>query len=161
MAKNIIKEIIIILLLILSVILLLSLILYDYVPLNKIVPEKVSYIPPEDLKQELQDTINDDFYEEPQTYKIEAEDLNNYRKIREYVPGKKNPFASIINTEKTNNISNNTNETTNSNSNNKTNENTQKNNNTNENVENINKEQEETNNTENKNTGYIPDKGTK
>ena len=54
MAKNIIKEIIIVLLLAIAIILILGVLLYEYVPANKIIPEKVSYTTPENVKQELQ-----------------------------------------------------------------------------------------------------------
>ena len=43
MAKNVLKEIIIILLLTLAIILLLGVLLYEYVPMNKVVPEAVTY----------------------------------------------------------------------------------------------------------------------
>jgi len=95
MAKNIIKEIIIILLLILAVILVLGVLLYEYVPANKIVPETLSYTTPEKVQEELQkqEEINDT--EVVITYKIDSTDLRNYQKIQEYVPGKKNNFAEV------------------------------------------------------------------
>ena len=46
MAKTIIREIIITLLLCLAIILILSVLLYGYVPTNKVMPEKVSYTTP-------------------------------------------------------------------------------------------------------------------
>ena len=49
MTKGVIKEIMIILLLILAVILLLGVVLYDYVPLNKVIPEKIKYVPTEEM----------------------------------------------------------------------------------------------------------------
>ena len=52
--KNIIKEIIIFLLLTLAIILVLGVVLYQYVPTNKIIPETVSYTTPEKVKTELQ-----------------------------------------------------------------------------------------------------------
>lgn len=94
--KNIIKEIIIILLLALAIILILGVILYEYIPFNKIIPESVSYITPEKVQQELQTEDNIDESEVVITYKIDATDLNNYKKIQEYVPGKKNPFAEVV-----------------------------------------------------------------
>ena len=51
--KNIIKEIIIVLLLILAIILILGILLYEYVPNNKIIPQQVSYTTPENVKEEL------------------------------------------------------------------------------------------------------------
>lgn len=93
--KNIIKEIIIVLLLALAIILILGVILYEYVPSNKIVPETVSYVTPEEVQQEIQTEENIDDAEVVITYKIDSTDLNNYKRIQEYVPGKKNPFAMV------------------------------------------------------------------
>lgn len=138
MAKKIIKEIIIILLLILAIILILGVILYEYVPANKIIPEKVSYTTPENAKIELETDTNVDDTQVIITYQIDSTDLNNYRKIQEYVPGRKNPFETIEKeTENTVNENNNTtsDQQTNTNTNTETNTNS--------------------------NTGYLPDKGTK
>lgn len=94
-AKNIIKEIIIFLLLVLAIILILGVLLYEYVPTNKMIPEKVSYTTPESVKSELQTDESVDNTEVVVTYQIDSTDLSNYKKINEYVPGKKNPFESI------------------------------------------------------------------
>ena len=94
MAKNIIKEIIIILLLCLAIILILGVILYEYVPSNKILPEEVSYVTPQNIKEELK---NSDSIEEDKvilTYEIDESDLTNYQKIKDYKPGKVNPFST-------------------------------------------------------------------
>lgn len=82
MAKNIIKEIIIILLLCLAIILVLGVLLYEYVPSNKVIPEKVSYTTPENVKEELNkaDGVNEE--EIIMEYKVEASDLNNYKKAK-------------------------------------------------------------------------------
>ena len=93
MAKNIIKEIIIVLLLCLAIILVLGVLLYEYVPSNKVIPEKVSYTTPENVKEELNKADNTNVittYE----YNVEASDLNNYKRVSDYVPGKQNPFSS-------------------------------------------------------------------
>ena len=143
MVKNIIKEMIIILLLALAIILILGVLLYDYVPANKIIPEKISYTTSEKVKNEIQTDSNVDDMEVVITYEIDSTDLNNYKKIHEYVPGKKNPFSSIIEESKnTNNAENNTNNNTTNSTNNNTTAN-------------------ETTGTSNENTGYLPDKGTK
>ena len=97
MAKNIVKEIIIILLLALAIILVLGVLLYEYVPANKIIPEKVSYTTPEEVKAELEYDVNESDEELYIDYHIDSTQLNNYQKIQEYVPGKKNPFASLEN----------------------------------------------------------------
>lgn len=134
MVKNIIKEIIIVLLLTLVIILILGVLLYEYVPANKIIPEKVSYGTPENVQEELKkdDNVNDT--EIIITYQIDSTDLNNYKRIQEYVPGKKNPFESLNNKEISENTVNN---------NTSTGANTTQNNNT---VE---------------SSGYLPEKGTK
>lgn len=51
--QNIIKEIIIVLLLILSIILILGIVLYEYIPNNKIIPQQVSYTTPENVKSRI------------------------------------------------------------------------------------------------------------
>ena len=143
MAKNIIKEIIIILLLTLAIILILGVLLYKYVPSNKIIPETISYTTPENVKTEIQTDESIDTSEVVVTYQIDSTDLSNYKKIQEYVPGKKNPFATT------------TQETTGQNS---SSENTSGNTNS---ATNTGNSSSNTNTTNNTNTGYLPDKGTK
>ena len=94
MAKNVIKEIIIVLLLALAIILILGVLLYEYVPANKIIPERVSYTTPENVKEELQTDESAETTELDITYHIDSTDLNNYKKTQDYVPGKKNPFSN-------------------------------------------------------------------
>ena len=142
-AKNIIKELIIFLLLVLAIILILGVLLYEYVPTNKIIPEKVSYTTPENIKSELQTDESVDNTEVVVTYQIDSTDLSNYKKINEYVPGKKNPFATTAQETTGQNTSS---ENTNGNINSTTNTGNSSSN---------------TNTTNNTNKGYLPDKGTK
>lgn len=121
MVKKIIKEIIIVLLLSLAIILILGVLLYDYVPMSKIVPEPVSYSTSEEVKQELLKSTDVDQDQIIMTYEIDGTDLNNYKKIQDYKPGKPNPFSTYKITE--NNTTNNnatSGNTTVSNSNNNT-----------------------------------------
>lgn len=148
MAKTIIKEIIIALLLCLAIILILGVLLYGYVPTNKVIPEKVSYTTPSNVKEELSQVNGVDESEVILTYEVDSTDLNNYQKIKDYKPGKANPFSSYetentqSNTTAGNTTSANsttgatTNSTTNSSSGNTT-------------------------NNDNTNTGYFQDKGLK
>lgn len=78
--KNIIKEIIIVLLLILAIILILGILLYEYVPNNKIIPQQVSYTTPENVKEELSTSENVDDSQVIMTYEVTATDLTNYKK---------------------------------------------------------------------------------
>lgn len=94
MAKNVIKEIIILLLLCLAIILLLGILLYDYVPMSKTVPNPVSYTTPEDVQQELATSSDVDNSQIILTYEVDSTDLNNYERINDYQPGKANPFSS-------------------------------------------------------------------
>ena len=146
MKKNILKEIIIILLLTLAIILILGVLLYGYIPSNKIVPEKVSYATPENVAEEIQSDSNVDDSQVVVTYQIDATDLKNYKKIQEYVPGRKNPFASV---EQTNEVD----------------EETAKNDSssTNSNKANVNTDKSSTTSagSTSSTTGYLPDKGTK
>ena len=152
MAKNIIKEIIIMLLLCLAIILILGVILYEYVPSNKILPEEVSYVTPQNIKEELKST---DSIEEDKvilTYEIDESDLTNYQKIKDYKPGKVNPFSTYE--EKTEeNQSQNGQNTTNNNSGSTNSNNSSSNGGSTQNsTQNTNTSSEGTN---------FPDKGTK
>lgn len=94
MVKTIIKEIIIMLLLCLAIILILGILLYEYVPMTKTIPNPVSYTTPSNVKQELANSENIDESEIIMTYEVDATDLNNYSTIQNYKPGKANPFSS-------------------------------------------------------------------
>ena len=122
MAKKVFKEIIISLLLCLAIILLLGILLYNYVPMNKTIPNPVSYSTPENVKQELAQSQGVDEDKVIMTYEVDATDLNNYKKIQDYKPGKANPFSSY---EAGDANGDNSNE---NNSNNKSNNNTTNNN---------------------------------
>ena len=94
MAKNIVKEIIIILLLCLAIILILGILLYEYAPMSKTVPNPVSYTTPEEVQQELSSSSDVDSSQIIMTYEVDSTDLNNYERINDYQPGKANPFSS-------------------------------------------------------------------
>ncbi len=144
MAKNIIKEIIIILLLIIAIILVLGVLMYEYVPTNKIIPEKVSYTTPEEAKNELEEDVDESEDELYVDYHIDSTQLNNYKKIQEYVPGRKNPFDSVDSKEESSTTTNNNPSTVNS-SNSSSNSSTGT----------------STNADGQDNSGYLPNKGTK
>ena len=150
MAKKVIKEIIIMLLLCLAIILILGVLLYEYVPSNKIIPEEVSYTTPEEVKEELSKGENVEDEQVILTYSIDATDLNNYERINSYVPGKTNPFSSY-DTSSTSGEENNSNgSTSGSNSNANSNSSSGSNN-----------SGSSSSSTDDTDTGYFPDKGTK
>lgn len=152
MAKNIIKEIIIMLLLCLAIILILGVILYEYVPSNKILPEEVSYVTPQNIKEELNSSNSVEEDKVILTYEIDESDLANYQRIKDYKPGKVNPFSTYE--EKTEeNQSQNGQYTTNNNSGSTNSDNSSSTGgNTQNSVQNSNTSSEGT---------YFPDKGTK
>lgn len=94
MAKGIIKELIIVLLLCLAIILVLGIVLYEYVPMSKTIPNEVSYTTPSEVKEELVSAGDVDESQIVMTYEINSSDLNDYKKIQNYKPGKANPFSS-------------------------------------------------------------------
>lgn len=94
MAKKVIKELIISLLLCLAIILLLGILLYEYVPMTKTIPNPVSYTTPDNVKQELANSETVDEEKIIMTYEVDSNDLNNYKRIQDYKPGKANPFSS-------------------------------------------------------------------
>lgn len=148
MKKDIIKEIIITLLFILAVILILGVLLYEFVPTNKIIPEKVSYTTPENIRDEIQSSESEINQNTDISYSINATDLSNYKKINEYVPGKKNPFESVEKNETTNDTSTDTSNSQGS----ATSENT---------TSSSTDTKTNTNTSSNSGTSYLPDKGTK
>lgn len=146
--KTVFKEIIIILLLVLAILLVLGVFLYDYIPMNKVVPKIEQYETPDNIKKELQESIKDEQDEmTPIVYEINNSDLKQYEKTKDYDKGKVNPFAdsTITNVIDENGSTDNTNTT-----NNATNNNSNSNNSS------------ATNNTQNGSEGnYLPNKGTK
>ena len=96
MIKSFLKELIIVLLLALAIILVLGILLYEYVPMAKTVPNPVAYTTPQDVKEELQASSEVDESQIILTYEINSSDLNNYKKIQDYKPGKANPFSSYV-----------------------------------------------------------------
>lgn len=97
MIKTILKETIIILLICIAILLILGVVFYDYNPLNKILPNKVAYSTPEEIKKEIQEKEVKDILESEYNvvYSIDSTDMNIYRKENSYVAGKLNPFSTI------------------------------------------------------------------
>lgn len=150
MAKIIVRETIIILLLCLAIILILGVVLYNYVPTNKILPEQVSYKQSQEVKSAIEQSVSAEDSQVILTYQVDATDLDNYEKMRDYHKGKTNPFSSVKSE----------NEGTSSESNQTNSENTATNKNTSTNTNNIknNKEDNSIQDTENR---LFPDKGIK
>ena len=96
MIKTVIKEIGFILLLCTAIGFLLGIIFYDYNPINKVVPNKIAYNTPEDIRNEIDEETmkNTTLSVENKMYTIEGSDLNIYKRSNTYNPSKENPFAS-------------------------------------------------------------------
>jgi len=92
---NFIKEVIISLLVCLLVLVGLSFAFYNFIPTNKVIPEKIEYKASEEIKQELGTEVNNNSDNIIKTYEITANDLDQYQKNKDYNPGKKNPFAAV------------------------------------------------------------------
>ena len=102
MAKTIIKELIIALLLCLAIILVLGILFYEYVPMSKTIPNPVSYHTDDDVKKELASAESIDEDKVIMTYEVDSTDLNNYKRVEDYKPGKANPFSSYKKEDETN-----------------------------------------------------------
>lgn len=121
MAKSIIKETIIMLLVCLAILLILCVLLYEFIPSNKVLPSEVSYQPSEEIQKELESAISGETTKVVLSYEVTSNDLNNYEKSNDYNPGKVNPFSTYIeepeeNLGNENNSNSETNSNTNSNS---------------------------------------------
>ena len=121
--KTIFKEFIIVLLLILAIVLVLGIFFYDYIPMNKVVPKIEQYEPPKNVKEELEENVEEKEDEiAPIVREINGSDLNLYEKTKDYQKGKVNPFADTssgtvtggnTNTQNGNNTNNNNSNSTN------------------------------------------------
>lgn len=94
MIKSIIKETCIMLLLCLAIILIFGIIFYEYIPLNKVVPEKVSYVVSEDVKTELESNVVLQETQQNIRYSVSAQELRQYEQSGDYVKGNPNPFQA-------------------------------------------------------------------
>lgn len=158
MNKGIMKEIIIILLLTLIILLVLGILLYGFVPNNKTIPEQVSYVTPENIKEQINsEKINED--QVILTHEIDATELQNYKKVKDYKPGKPNPFSSTT-TSTTTGTNTQTNNSGTS-SNNTTQSNTQSSNTVTNNINSNNTANKNNNGTQENTTTYYPNKGIK
>ena len=125
MVKVVFKEILIVLLLCAAILLLLGVVLYDYNPTNKVIPNRVAYTVPDNIKAELEETTEKNTLKiEPKVYTIEGTDLNNYKKSKIYNPSKQDPFENS--TQSSGGVSGTSNITETTNTNNKVNGNSQK-----------------------------------
>ena len=113
MVKSVIKEILIMLLLCIAIVLIFGLLFYDYIPTNKMIPAKEAYITPNEVKEEINETITE-LEKTEISYEITDADLNIYKQSSSYKPGKKDPFSlSVENTSSTNGNKNNNGNTSN------------------------------------------------
>ena len=93
--KKVIKEICIGILALIAIMLLLAIVFYDYVPINKVIPNKVAYTVPENVKTELNEDVTIQ-NTQPQkiTYSVTSSDLEEYKSATVYQPGNPNPFQA-------------------------------------------------------------------
>ena len=109
--KRFLKELMITVLLCIALVLILAVIFYDYIPINKTIPEPVEYAMPESLsevKEELKNAVEEEEEKIIVTYEIDDSDLNGYKKQGSYKEGKVDPFSVTI--ESPTNTTNNNND---------------------------------------------------
>ena len=109
--KNVIKEIAIMLLLLAAIILGLGVLFYDYIPSSKVVPTVLEYKTPNNIKEELSETITNNTEEVLVTYQVDSKDLKVYEKTKDYNAGNPNPFSYYTTQTNTSSNDNNTNNT--------------------------------------------------
>ena len=95
MIKQIIKEIIFTMIIFIILLLLLSILLYNYMPTSKIIPEITAYKTPTEIADEIDNAENTGLQSEILTYEITKNDLNLYTNKNIYVQGKNDPFAEV------------------------------------------------------------------
>lgn len=92
---TIIKEIISALVSCLVVMIALGVGFYRFIPNNKVIPETISYKQSDEIKGELKTEVNTNSDNIIKTYEITTSDMEKFQAAKEYVPGKKNPFAPV------------------------------------------------------------------
>lgn len=92
--KELIKNIGIGILIIIAIILFFMIICYNKISIGRLVPKVEQYELSEEIKNELEHEQTDENSEIITTYELDASDLKNYEKTKEYNKGKKNPFAA-------------------------------------------------------------------
>ena len=105
---EIIKDLIISILIVVVIVLGLSIFFYKDISFSKIIPESEEYMIPEEMKQDMEDTIIEEAEQIVTKYYIDSSDLKKYEKNKEYNKGKKNPFAEESDGTQENSSSNNT-----------------------------------------------------
>lgn len=93
MGKSIAKEIIIGLLLCLAILLVLAVMMYSFIPNNKVIPEPITYSAPQEVKKVLDEAATDSS-QVILTYEVNSSDLSLAQRTNDYNPGKVNPFSS-------------------------------------------------------------------
>ena len=107
MVKAIIKETCIMILLCVCVILLFGIVFYDYIPVSKVVPNKVAYEVPDDIQEELQiDVEKEQITTQTITYSLSGSDLSQFANSGRLEEGKPNPFAPYTETSSNATITN-------------------------------------------------------
>lgn len=99
MAKGTIaKQVLLTFVTLIAVGLVLVVVLYKYIPTNKIVPTKVkAYKTSQEVATEIAETQQSDaLTKQEKTYEITDSDLNLYRSTQSYNPGKPDPFDDYV-----------------------------------------------------------------
>lgn len=102
--KELIKSIGTGILIIAVIILFLLIICYDKISIGRIVPTVESYQLSQEVKNEIESEQMDEDSEIITTYELDASDLKDYEKTKEYNKGKKNPFVAEETSTNTTNI---------------------------------------------------------
>lgn len=141
--KSIVKEIFILTLILIAISLVLAIILYNYSPSKKALPNKIEYATPENISQEIS-SMSDVEGTTPVTitYELDETNIKNSKKSGSYNSGRQNPFGDVEkpeeNTKDVNTSTNSTTSTSNSSS-----------------------KENSSNSTTNNTTSYLPNTGTK
>jgi hypothetical protein len=98
MGKAVLKELIITLILCLAIILLIAVIMYEYAPDNKVIPEAVSYTAPQEATEVLKESVSE-ASQVLMTYQVNSTDITNAERVGQYSAGKIDPFSSYEESE--------------------------------------------------------------
>ena len=96
MIKNVIKEIVLIILTLMLIVIGSIIVVYIISPDRIKIEESTKYQTSEEHKKELSVGNNDSQKEIVQTFIVDDYQLNQYKAVESYVPGKPDPFSSYV-----------------------------------------------------------------
>lgn len=97
-SKDLVKDIGISFLIVIAIVLVIMIIFYNKISLARVIPTVEEYELSDAMKEEIEQAESDEDKETIVTYELEASELKQYEKTKEYNKGKAHPFSEDTST---------------------------------------------------------------